>query len=261
MEIPFYQVDSFTDQLFGGNPAGVCQLKEWLPDYHMQKIAAENNLSETAFFVPENDGYRIRWFTPQVEVDLCGHATLASGHVLFNHLYHPGDLIRLKSKSGLLMVKRDQDFLTLDFPATDFDRIEPPKRLIAALGNDPLEVYRSKDYLVLFSSEKDIVTLQPDFQELSKLNIRGIIVTATGNDTDFVSRFFAPALGINEDPVTGSAHTMLAPFWSEKLNKNELTALQLSERKGRLICRYLGDRVEIKGKAVTYMSGTIYLNL
>jgi PhzF family phenazine biosynthesis protein len=261
IQIPFYQVDAFTDQLFGGNPAGVCPLKEWIPDWKMQNIATENNLSETAFFVPENDGYRIRWFTPKVEVDLCGHATLATGHVLFNHLDYPEDLIRLESKSGLLLVKRDQDNLILDFPAADFEKIDPPKKLISALGKEPLEVYHSTDYLVLFSSEKEITNLQPDFQLLSRLNIRGVIVTAPGNEVDFVSRFFAPAVGIDEDPVTGSAHTILAPFWAEKLKKNELTAFQLSERKGKLRCKYLHNRVEIIGKAITYMSGTIYLDL
>lgn len=260
MEILLYQVDAFTDHLFGGNPAGVCPLKEWIPGEIMQKIATENNLSETAFFVPENDGFRIRWFTPKVEVDLCGHATLATGHVLFNHLHHPEDHLRLESRSGLLMVKRDQDYLILDFPAADFTKVDPPEKLKVALGKDPLEVYCSTDYLVLYSSEKDITTLQPDFQLLSQLNIRGVIVTAPGNEVDFVSRFFAPAVGINEDPVTGSAHTVLTPFWSKKLNKNHLTALQLSERKGKLICNYLGDRVEIKGKAITYMSGMIYLD-
>jgi PhzF family phenazine biosynthesis protein len=261
IQIPFYQVDAFTDQLFGGNPAGVCPLKEWIPDLKMQKIATENNLSETAFFVPENDGYRIRWFTPKVEVDLCGHATLASGHVLFNHLDYPEDLIRLESKSGLLVVKRVRDNLILDFPAASFEKIDPPEKLVSALGKEPLEVYRSTDYMVLFSSEKEITNLQPDFQLLSRLNIRGIIVTAPGNEVDFVSRFFAPAVGIDEDPVTGSAHTILAPFWAKKLLKNELTALQLSERKGKLSCKYLHNRVEITGKAITYMSGNIYLDL
>ncbi|KPK86512.1 MAG: isomerase [Bacteroides sp. SM23_62_1] len=260
MEIPFYQVDAFTDKLFSGNPAGVCPLNEWLTDIQMQEIAAENNLSETAFFVPENDGYRIRWFTPKVEVDLCGHATLAAGHVIFSHLNYPENIISLESRSGLLTVKRDQEYLILDFPVADFHRVDPPEKLIKALGKNPLEVYCSDDYLVLFGSEKDIISLQPHFQQLSHLDIRGIIVTAPGKDTDFVSRFFAPAVGIDEDPVTGSAHTMLTPFWSQKLNKSELTALQLSERKGKLICKYLGNRVEIYGKAITYMMGTIYLD-
>ena len=218
MQIPFYQVDAFTDQLFGGNPAGVCPLKNWISDGLMQKIAAENNLSETAFFVPENDGYRIRWFTPKVEVDLCGHATLASGHVIFHHLDHPGDLIQFESKSGLLMVKHYQDYLALDFPAASFSKVTPPEKLIDALGKEPLEVYRSDDYLVIFDSEKDITDLRPDFQLLSQLDIRGIITSARGKEVDFVSRFFAPAVGINEDPVTGSAHTLLTPFWAKKLN-------------------------------------------
>jgi PhzF family phenazine biosynthesis protein len=257
MEIPFYQVDAFTDQLFSGNPAGVCPLKVWIPDEKMQKIATENNLSETAFFVPENEGYRIRWFTPKVEVDLCGHATLASGHVLFNHLNYPAVSVRFESRSGLLIVRKDNNHIILDFPAATFTRVKPPEILIRALGRKLSEVYCSNDYLVVFDSEKDIIDLNPDFQLLSQLETRGVIVTARGTNVDFVSRFFAPAIGINEDPVTGSAHTILTPFWAKKLKKSELTASQLSERKGELICKYSGNRVEIYGKAVTYLTGTI----
>ena len=261
MQIPFYQVDAFTDHLFGGNPAGVCPLDKWIPDEKMQLIAAENNLSETAFFVSENEGFRIRWFTPKVEVDLCGHATLASGHVIFNHLNHPGNMINFESRSGRLLVRNDKNYITLDFPTASFTQVEPPEIITRALGIKPSEVYFSIDYMVLLGSEKDIAELKPDFQLLSQLETRGVIVTAKGRDVDFVSRFFAPAVGINEDPVTGSAHTILTPYWSKKLNKTELTAHQLSERKGKLICKHLGDRVEISGKAVTYLTGTIYLEI
>jgi PhzF family phenazine biosynthesis protein len=261
MQIPFYQVDAFTDHLFGGNPAGVCPLNEWIPDKKMQQIAKENNLSETAFFVQENEIYHIRWFTPKVEVDLCGHATLASGHVIFNHLNYSGNLINFESRSGRLLVRKDKNFITLDFPTASFTKVEPPEIISQALGKKSSEVYFSNDYLVLFDSEKDIIDLNPDFQLLSQLETRGVIVTAKGTEVDFVSRFFAPAVGIDEDPVTGSAHTILTPYWANKLNKSELTAYQLSERKGKLVCKYLGDRVEISGKAVTYLTGTIHVEM
>jgi PhzF family phenazine biosynthesis protein len=261
LQIPFYQVDAFTDHLFGGNPAGVCPLKEWIPDDIMQKIAAENNLSETAFFVPEKNGYRIRWFTPKVEVDLCGHATLASGYVLFNHLNHPDSNVNFESRSGRLIVRKDKNLIILDFPAANFQRISPPEILIKALNKRFSEVYFSNDYMVVLDSEKDILDLKPDLQLLSQLEIRGVIVTTRGTDVDFVSRFFAPAVGINEDPVTGSAHTLLTPYWAAKLNKTELTARQLSERRGKLFCKYLGERVEISGTAVTYLSGIININI
>jgi PhzF family phenazine biosynthesis protein len=257
MQIPFYQVDAFTDHLFGGNPAGICPLNEWIPEELMQKIAAENNLSETAFFVPEKDDYRIRWFTPTVEVDLCGHATLASGHVLFNHLNYTRNIAHFESRSGVLNVRKNKNYIILDFPAASFKKITRPEILIKALGKNFSEVYSSNDYMVVFDSEKDILELKPDFQLLSQLETRGVIVTARGTDVDFVSRFFAPAVGINEDPVTGSAHTILTPYWADKLNKTELTASQLSERRGKLFCKYLGDRVEISGKAVTYLTGKI----
>lgn len=261
MKIPFYQVDAFTDHLFGGNPAGVCPLNEWIPDALMQKIAAENNLSETAFFVPEKDGYRIRWFTPTVEVDLCGHATLASGHVIFNHLNYKEDSVCFESRSGRLNVKRDKDQIILDFPTSKFKRIDAPEILIKALGNKFSEVYFSNDYMVVFDSEENILDLKPDFKILSQLETRGVIATARGIDVDFVSRFFAPAVGINEDPVTGSAHTILTPYWAERLNKTELTASQLSKRRGKLFCKYSGDRVEISGTAVTYLTGIININI
>jgi len=259
MNILFFQVDAFTDNLFGGNPAGVCPLDGWIPDEIMQKIAAENNLSETAFFVPENDGYRIRWFTPKVEVDLCGHATLASGHVLFNHLKYHGKVVHFESRSGILRIRNDQNLITLDFPTATYEKVTPPEILVRALDKKFTEVYYSNDYMAVFDSEEDILELRPDFLLLSQLETRGVIVTARAKDVDFVSRFFAPGVGINEDPVTGSAHTILTPYWSDKLNKKELTARQLSERRGMLLCKYLGDRVEISGTAVTYLTGTIEL--
>jgi PhzF family phenazine biosynthesis protein len=257
MKIPYYHVDAFTDNLFGGNPAGVCPLDGWIPDEIMQKIAAENNLSETAFFVPENDGYRIRWFTPKVEVDLCGHATLASGHVLFNHLKYHGKVVHFESRSGILRIRNDQNLITLDFPTATYEKVTPPEILVRALDKKFTEVYYSNDYMAVFDSEKDILELKPDFLLLSQLETRGVIVTARGKDVDFVSRFFAPGVGINEDPVTGSAHTILTSYWADKLNKKELTARQLSERRGLLLCKNLGDRVEISGTAVTYLTGTI----
>jgi len=257
MTIPIYKVDAFTDKIFGGNPAAVCPLEKWLPDDLMHKIAAENNLSETAFFVQENDDYRIRWFTPKVEVDLCGHATLASGHVLFNHLNYMKGIIHFISRSGPLNVRNDKNLITMDFPTASYQRVSKPQILVKALGKNFNEVYQSVDYLVVFDSEKAILELTPDFKMLSSLETRGVIVTARGKDVDFVSRFFAPAVGINEDPVTGSAHTLLTPYWADKLDKTELTARQLSERRGMLYCKYLGERVEISGKAVTFLTGKI----
>jgi PhzF family phenazine biosynthesis protein len=261
MKIPYYQIDAFTDKVFGGNPAGVCPLEKWIPDELLQKIASENNLSETAFFVPENDVFRIRWFTPKVEVDLCGHATLASGYVLFNHLNYREEYIHFESRSGRLNVKKDKNLVTLDFPAASYQQVTKPEILVKSLDKDFSEVYQSVDYMAVFDSEEDILELKPDFQLLSLLETRGVIVTAKGKDVDFVSRFFAPAVGINEDPVTGSSHTFLAPYWAGKLGKTELTARQLSERRGLLFCKYLGDRVEISGTAVTFMTGIIEINL
>ncbi|UCG27871.1 MAG: PhzF family phenazine biosynthesis protein [Bacteroidales bacterium] len=257
MTIPIYQVDAFTDKLFGGNPAAVCPLSEWPDTSVMQNIATENNLSETAFFVKNDSFFHLRWFTPKVEVDLCGHATLASGHVLFNHLGHPGNEILFRSQSGPLKVLRNKDLLTLDFPASNYEPVSRTESLAKALGAKPSEVFKSRDYLVLFPDEKTIVELQPELELLKKFDVLGIIVTAPGERSDFVSRFFAPSVGINEDPVTGSAHTTLVPFWANKLRKNKLHAYQLSGRGGELFCELAGDRVHISGKAVTYLEGEI----
>ncbi len=259
MKIPIYQVDAFTDKLFGGNPAAVCPLEEWLSTELMQNIAAENNLSETAFFLRKEKIFELRWFTPLIEVDLCGHATLASAHVLFNHLGYNEELITFSTVSGELRVAKTNGRLTLDFPSTLPSPAEIEEELIQGLGLRPIEVYKSRDYLAVFGSEADILSLKPDFDILRKLDCLGIIVSAKGKSCDFVSRFFAPAVGIDEDPVTGSAHTTLIPFWAERLKKNTLHAFQLSRRKGELFCEYAGDRVKIGGHAVTFFMGEVSL--
>lgn len=262
MKIPIYQVDAFTDKLFGGNPAAVCLLEKWLDTEAMLGIAGENNLSETAFLVKLENGYEIRWFTPAIEVGLCGHATLASAHVIFNYSDFKGDLIKFKSKSGELRVTKSGELLTLDFPASRPEVIVgAPCELQEALKKEPTALYKSRDLLALFDSEEEILAMEPDFESLSEvlasLSCLGMIVTAPGKESDFVSRFFAPPAGINEDPVTGSAHTTLIPFWAERLNKTKLHAFQVSRRRGELFCELSGDRVLIGGKAVTYLKGEI----
>ncbi|HOX77434.1 MAG TPA: PhzF family phenazine biosynthesis protein [Bacteroidales bacterium] len=258
MNIPFYQVDAFTDRLFGGNPAGVCPLEEWLPDEVMQKIAMENNLSETAFYIRKEEGYHIRWFTPKVEVNLCGHATLASAHIIFQTTGISDDTIPFQSRSGLLNVRKEGDLLVLDFPANKPQRTGLPEDFIHSLNITPIQCHRGKeDYLLLYKTQQEIEALLPDFKRLEKTDARAVIVTAPGNHVDFVSRFFAPRVGVDEDPVTGSAHTVLIPFWAEKLGKNEMKALQLSRRGGSIFCRLRDDRVDIGGKAVTYLKGEI----
>jgi PhzF family phenazine biosynthesis protein len=256
--LTLYQVDAFTDRLFGGNPAGVCPLENWLPKSLMQSIAMENNLAETAFFVREGDGFHIRWFTPVAEVDLCGHATLASSHVIFQHIGWPEPEIRFQSRSGVLVVGMDGDLLTLNFPADSTREVIPPAGLLESLGVESSFVLQGKtDYLILLPSQADVERVSPDFGLLGKVDCRGVMITAPGTEVDFVSRFFAPKVGVNEDPVTGSAHTTLIPFWSARLGKTELTAIQLSKRRGHLWCKNLADRVEMSGKAVTYLVGEI----
>jgi PhzF family phenazine biosynthesis protein len=258
MDLRLYQIDAFADHLFSGNPAAVCPLEAWLPDEVMQKIAVENNLSETAFYVRTNGGFHIRWFTPAVEVALCGHATLASAYVVFNYDHHPGDTIEFASKSGPLKVRREGDLLVLDFPAGHPERAAAPPGLVEALGREPLEIWKgTTDYLVVYEVEEHVATLSPNVGDLGRVEARGIIVTAPGQQVDFVSRFFAPRVGVPEDPVTGSAHTLLTPYWSARLGKPVLSAMQLSKRQGRLRCRMAGDRVEIAGRAVPYLQGTI----
>jgi PhzF family phenazine biosynthesis protein len=260
MTIKLYQVDAFTDKVFGGNPAAVCPLDSWPDDRMMQQIALENNLSETAFFVPEGTGYRIRWFTPTVEVDLCGHATLATAHVLWNHLDHPADEIKFQSRSGLLTVRREEDLITLDFPADRIEKVEAPAALLQAFSHRPAECYRGKsDYLAVFDREEVVRLLAPDFFLLSKVSARGVIVTSPGSRHDFVSRFFGPQSGVNEDPVTGSAHTTLAVYWAGRLGRNEFSAAQVSARGGLLAVKLEGERVLISGRAVTYLEGQIIL--
>jgi PhzF family phenazine biosynthesis protein len=260
MKLSIFQVDAFTDSLFSGNPAAVVPLDEWLTDEQMQKIAAENNLSETAFFTKEGESYRLRWFTPTTEVDLCGHATLATAHVLFSQLGYEEPEIVFKTKSGVLTVGREQDLLRMNFPAVSMPKVEAPDVLFRSLGIQPIsEVYKTDDYMIVLKSEQEVANIQPDMKMLREIPARGVIVTAKGNKVDFVSRFFAPQSGVDEDPVTGSAHTKSAPYWSEKLGKDELTARQISQRGGDLICRMKGDRVEILGHAVTYLTGEIDL--
>lgn len=260
MKVKIYQVDAFTDKSFSGNPAAVCPLSEWLDDTTLQNIAMENNLAETAFYVRDIDEYQLRWLTPAVEVDLCGHATLAAAFVLFNHENHKGDVIHFRSpRSGKLTVTKNGDELTLNFPTDTISPINISDELIQAFNIKPVEAYQGKtDIMLVYESEEQIIDLMPDFIAIKKLKGRGVIVTAKGNTVDFVSRFFAPQSGINEDPVTGSAHTTLTPYWAKKLNKISLTAVQLSARKGYLKCMYLTDRVEISGKGKLYLTGEIF---
>lgn len=257
-----YQVDAFTNAVFSGNPAAVVPLEEWLPDSVMQSIANENNLAETAFFLKRETDYQIRWFTPTVEVDLCGHATLASAFVLFNRLGYPGNELNFYShRSGSLRVLRDGDRLTLDFPADEIVKVELSEELIDGMNYLPVEAYRGKtDVMLIFKSEDEIRLLEPDMTKVGRLNARGVIVTAPGEKTDFVSRFFAPQSGVPEDPVTGSAHVTLTPYWSSRLGKSDLTARQLSKRSGSLWCNMAGDRVMITGEARLYLVGEIYLS-
>jgi predicted PhzF superfamily epimerase YddE/YHI9 len=259
MRLPIYQVDAFTDSLFGGNPAAVCPLEAWLPDAAMQAIAAENNLSETAFFVRDGGDYALRWFTPTVEVDLCGHATLAAGHVVFHYLEPQGETVSFHTlKAGTLIVTRRADTLVMDFPARPASLAPPPPGLFAALGGAPREVLRARDHLIVYDTAAEIVALNPDLAALAKVDCWAAIVTAPGESgVDFVSRFFAPAQGVPEDPVTGSAHCTLVPYWAKRLGKMQLEARQLSRRGGALYCALQGDRVNIGGRAVVYLDGQI----
>ncbi|MCE7064339.1 PhzF family phenazine biosynthesis protein [Dyadobacter sp. CY326] len=262
MKLSIYQIDAFTDKLFCGNPAAIVPLNEWLPDETMLNIAAENNLAETAFYVPNENGFHIRWFTPSVEVDLCGHATLAAAYVIFNIQGYEGHSIRFDSRSGELMVECIDDWLTLNFPVDNFHIAVPPPALIESLTDTTMvEVHKGKtDYMVVLESEDAVKNLDLDIIVLSTIPARGIIVTAAGDDVDFVSRFFAPQSGIDEDPVTGSAHTTLIPYWAEKLDKTVMTAKQLSKRGGYLKCELVGDRVHIGGQARLYLKGEILVD-
>ena len=260
MNIVLYQVDAFTNKIFGGNPAAICPLTDWLDDALLQSIANENNLSETAYIVPEESGFRIRWFTPTTEVDLCGHATLAAAYVLFNELDYDGDTIEFFSRSGLLTVKKAGDYLCMDFPCQTAALSKEPKQLSAALGKKPeTAFFDGSDYMAVFESESDIANLSPNLTLLSTIECRGIMATAVGDEVDFVSRFFAPRYGINEDPATGSAHCTLTPYWAQQLGKNKLAAKQLSPRGADFICELKNDRVMLSGQAQLYMVGEILL--
>jgi len=257
-KFPYFEVDAFASKLFRGNPAGICPLEKWLDDALMQNIAAENNLSETAFFVPRGEDYDLRWFTPTTEVDLCGHATLAAAFIVFSELGFRDDAVRFHSRSGPLTVFRSGDLLTLDFPSRPPKPCQTLEALTHGLGKKPVEILKARDYFALFADAEDIRSLQPDFGVLGTLDEK-VIVTAPGKDCDFVSRFFAPTAGVNEDPVTGSAHCTLIPYWSQRLGKKKLFARQLSKRGGELFCEDAGERVKIGGKAVLYSRGEIEL--
>jgi len=259
VQISIYQIDAFTNETFGGNPAAVCPLNAWLPDEMMQKIAAENCVAETAFFVEEEDGYRIRWFTPRIEMDLCGHATLASAHVIANHLNKDVSTIKFYSHSGILNVTVSDQIFTLDFPSRKPEISKAPQLILDAFKQKPLQVLKSRDFLLVYENESEIKHISPNQTLLDQINLDpgGIIVTAPGDNVDFVSRFFTPQADQFEDPVTGSAHCSLIPYWSERLAKTKLTALQISQRAGKLICEDKGERVLIGGQAVTYMEGFI----
>lgn len=259
-KLTIYQVDAFAQKVFEGNPAAVVPLTEWLPDETLQKIALENNLSETAFFVATSEGFHIRWFTPVSEVNLCGHATLATAHVLFHHLNYSEKEIRFESRSGLLLVKRTDDRIVLNFPSSEVDEVEIPQSLKPAFNIEPIQCFKGReDYLLIFKTEDEVLRLNPNFSLLAETQTRGIIASAKSEKYDFVSRFFAPAVGINEDPVTGSAHTMLIPFWAKKLGKTEMSAKQVSARGGVLTCTHLENRVEMGGNAATYLVGEIFI--
>lgn len=261
MILPIYQVDAFTHQLFGGNPAAVCPLEQWLDTATMQSIAAENNLAETAFFVANGSGFELRWFTPALEVDLCGHATLATAHVLFAHLGYKADQIRFFTRSGDLIVEKVSNGYRMDFPSQPPVSQGVPSGLLPALELEKASyVGQSVNfYFVALADQKAVERIDPDMRALAKLEKIGVMVSAPGETVDFVSRFFAPKAGIDEDPVTGSAHCALIPYWAEQLGKQHLKAWQISARKGVLDCELVDDRVWIGGKAVTYLEGQIYV--
>jgi len=257
MKIKIYQIDAFANKIFSGNPAAVCPLDEWIDETLMQNIAQENNLAETAFFVKLGDVYQIRWFTPVKEVELCGHATLASAYVIFKYLEQKADIIKLTSKSGPLFVTSESEKIALDFPSIPPVLCDIPEYFVQALGARPESIMSCNNYFAIFESEDQVAAIVPDFSMLFKLDLQGVIITAPGENADFVSRYFAPKYGIPEDPVTGSAHCTLIPYWANRLNKTQLTARQISKRGGELFCEGLGDRVKIAGCAVEYLSGFI----
>lgn len=268
MKLPLYQIDAFASRPFEGNPAAICPLESWLDDETMQAIAMENNLSETAFFVAidedagedagnEEADYKIRWFTPVCEIDLCGHATLASAYLIFHILGYRQNDISFRSKSGVLKVHKNGDWLEMDFPSRPPKECEPPAALSDAFEQQPFRCLKGEDYIVVFETEQEVLAAAPNLSKLSELDLRGVAITAKADTYDFVTRFFAPKFGIDEDPVTGSAFTQLIPYWSERLGKTELKAKQISKRGGEVIGRLSGERVIISGKAAKYMVGVI----
>lgn len=259
MKIRLFQVDAFTETLFKGNPAAVCPLDSWLEKRLLQAVATENNLSETAFFVKRDEHYELRWFTPKAEVDLCGHATLASAYIILNHLDPSSNIVHFHTKSGLLSVARHGDLLVMAFPARPGIPCKAPEGLLEGLGVQPVECLLSRDYLAVVDSEDTVKAIAPAMDKLASLDCLGVIISARGTKSDFVSRFFAPKVGVPEDPVTGSAHCTLIPYWAERLGKQRLHALQLSERGGELFCENLGDQVTIAGRAIVFLEGMIKL--
>jgi PhzF family phenazine biosynthesis protein len=259
MELSIDQVDAFTDRLFAGNPAAVCPLDAWLPDAAMQAIAAENNLSETAFFVPRGEDYDLRWFTPTVEVDLCGHATQASGFIVMSRLAPQRSSVRFHTRSGPLTVTRRDDMFAIDLPAQPPEPCSMPPKFVAALGRTPAQILGAQKYLALYDSQAAVAALAPDTAAMIDIDRDGVIVSAPGSDCDFVSRYFAPHAGIPEDPVTGSAHCTLVPYWAKRLGKSRLHARQISRRGGELFCELTGDRVVVAGRAALYLEGRIHV--
>jgi PhzF family phenazine biosynthesis protein len=259
LKLNLYQIDAFAKNIFEGNPAGVCPLDEWLEDNIMQKIANENNLSETAFFVEENNKFHIRWFTPSNEVDMCGHATLASAYIIFEILNYKKDEIIFNSKSGILKVTKDNDKFKMNFPIQEIIKCNMPNNIIKAFETKPIECYKSMDYILIFENEEDIINAKPNLELLKDIDTRGIIITSKSKKYDFINRFFAPKYGIDEDPVTGSAFTQLIPYWNTILNKDIFIAKQVSQRGGEVFCKLQNDRVEISGYAMKYLEGVIEL--
>lgn len=256
----FYQVDAFTSRVFAGNPAGVCQLDDWLPDHTLMAIAAENCLSETAFYVPRTNGFDLRWFAPEAEVDLCGHATLATAFIIYEIEGFKGPRLQFHTRSGLLEVVRNKTHYAMTFPSLEAQPVTPPKALLQAIAPlQPKEVLKARDYLVVLENEDDLRQARPDLSLIRGLDAQGVILTAPGRQADFVSRYFAPAVGIPEDPVTGSAHCTLTPYWSPRLGKVDLQARQLSARGGELGCQYRGSHVVVTGQARLYLEGYIHV--
>lgn len=259
MELEIYQIDAFARNVFEGNPAAVVPLTEWLSDSIMQHIAMENNLSETAFLIPNGKKWHIRWFTPSTEVDMCGHATLASAYVLFECMNYTDAEVVFTSRSGDLCVRKEGEMYVMDFPIQPIESCELPIDIAEAFSESPIACYRSMDYLLVFENESDIINAVPKFEKLNNIDTRGVIITAKSHEYDFVCRFFAPRVGVDEDPVTGSAFTQLIPYWNFVSGKETFKAKQLSRRGGEIICTLHGNRVEIAGCAVKFLEGKIYL--